>query len=421
MKTSIKNTVLIAGMLITSAAVSAKETKLEVWTFHSSHQEFYEEMQNRWNENNPDNTIKLFVSNLPFQEVHNKLQVAVQSGRGGPDIADIEISKFPNFLRGKPAFHPMNEYIEPIKDDLVMSRFNIYGKDGNYYGVGFHVGATVTYYNMEIMDKAGVNPDDIKTWDDYWLAAKTVYEKTNIPMTAVETSDPFTTWGMLNQAGADLLNNEGMPNLDDPKAIAIYENLQQLIKDKVVSIAPGGFYHAEEFYGSMNNGQVASITMPLWYMGRFTDFMPDLKGKIKIYKMPMTEGSDIESVGLGGTGTVVFASSKRKQIAAEFLNYAKLSEEGNIAIWELLGFDPVRQSVWKSEALNKPTKMDEYFVNSPIGVLNELSPTKISSINVSEHLPEVITEVRTNLYFNIYEELKPVEESAKASQKAVGN
>ncbi len=416
-----KNIALIAGTISIAASALAKETKLEIWTFHASHQEFYEEMQNRWNDNNPDNKIKVSISTLPFQEVHNKLQVAAQSGRGGPDIADIEISKFPNFLRGKVAFYPMNEYIEPIKDDLVMSRFNIYGKDGNYYGIGFHVGATVTYYNMEIMDKAGINPDNIKTWDDYWAAAKTVYEKTNIPMTAVETSDPFTTWGMLNQAGADLLDDEGMPNINDPKAIAIYKNLQQLVKDNIISIAPGGFYHAEEFYGAMNNGQFASITMPLWYMGRFTDFMPDLKGKIKIYKMPIFEGSDIESVGLGGTGTVVFASSKRKEIAAEFLSYAKLSEEGNIAIWELLGFDPVRQSVWSSDALKKPTKMDEYFINSPIDVLNELPPSKISSLNVSAYLPAVITEVRTNLYFNIYEEQKSVEESVKKSQKAVGN
>lgn len=28
------------------------------------------------------------------------------------------------------------------------------------------------YYNMEMMNKAGVDPDDIKTWEDYREAGK---------------------------------------------------------------------------------------------------------------------------------------------------------------------------------------------------------------------------------------------------------
>lgn len=30
------------------------------------------------------------------------------------------------------------------------------------------------FYNKEVMDKAGVNPDEVRTWDDFYEAAKKV-------------------------------------------------------------------------------------------------------------------------------------------------------------------------------------------------------------------------------------------------------
>lgn len=57
--------------------------------------------------------------------------------------------------------------------------------EGNYYGVDFHPGA-VAYYNMDIMNEAGIDPADIVAWDDYVEAGKTVLEKTGTPMCAVE-------------------------------------------------------------------------------------------------------------------------------------------------------------------------------------------------------------------------------------------
>ena len=71
----------------------------------------------------------------------------------------------------------------------------------------------------------------------------------------------------------------------------------------------------------MNDGGAASVWMPLWYMGRFTDYMPDLKGKMAIRPMPVFDGSvngiksKYLSTGMGGTGTAVTMKSKNLQLA----------------------------------------------------------------------------------------------------------
>ena len=97
----------------------AKATKVEFWTFQQLHAEFYTEMVKRWNAANPDKTIELVANVSPYDDVHNKLLVALQSGSGAPDFADIEISKFPNYIKGEPQLVPLNDIIEPELNNLV--------------------------------------------------------------------------------------------------------------------------------------------------------------------------------------------------------------------------------------------------------------------------------------------------------------
>ena len=73
---------------------------IEFWTFQDLHVEFYEKMAEKWNQEHPDRPIHLVTTVYPFDDMHNKLLIALQSGVGAPDIADIEIGKYANFLKG---------------------------------------------------------------------------------------------------------------------------------------------------------------------------------------------------------------------------------------------------------------------------------------------------------------------------------
>src|SRR5690625_3566939 len=137
-------------------------TELTLWVFAAQHVDFYKDASERWNEENSDQPIQLTVETYPYDQMHNNVLLALQSGKGAPDIVDIEIGRFPNFLEGEPQLLPMNEYVEHIIDDYVESRFDIYSKDGDYYGMPTHVGASVMYYNKDILEEAGVDVDDIK-------------------------------------------------------------------------------------------------------------------------------------------------------------------------------------------------------------------------------------------------------------------
>lgn len=395
-------------------------TEIELWTFNELHGKYYESMVKKWNELHQDKKIKLVISVLPYDDLHNKLLVALQSGKGAPDISDIEISKFANFLKGKPQLLPLNDVVDPEKSNVVQSRLDIYSKDGKVYGIDFHVGASVIYYNKEILDKAGVNPDDIKTWEDYKKAGKQVLEKTGVPMTTLETSDQWSIWPQVAQleGPVDFIDENGEVNLSDPQIVNVLKYEQDLINEGIAVAAPGNGHHKEEYYGFMNNGGAASVWMPMWYMGRFVDYMPDLKGKIVIKPMPAWKEGSPRSAGMGGTGTAVTNQSKHPELAKEFLAYAKLSKEGNIEIWKQLGFDPIRSDVWDSPELREANKFTEYFGDNIFDVLLEIKD-EIEGVHITEKTPQISDALKTTILYRTLVEKEDPEKVLKEAEKEI--
>ncbi|MFP3359398.1 extracellular solute-binding protein, partial [Planococcus sp. SIMBA_143] len=127
--------------------------------------------------------------------------------------------------------------------------------DGNYYGIPTHVGATVMYYNTEIMDQAGVDIDAIKTWDDYVEAGKQVVENTDSVMWNVGTTDFLMDfWPMVSQRKSDFFDGNGDVTLDNETNVETLQFLHDVIyEEEIAELTPGAMNQSEEFYGYMND------------------------------------------------------------------------------------------------------------------------------------------------------------------------
>jgi arabinosaccharide transport system substrate-binding protein len=376
--------------------------KMTLWVFNALHANFYEDRLAAWNKEFPDKAIELTTEEYPNLEMHEKLLLSLQTGVGAPDIVDININYFSNFLKGTPQLVELNRVVDPVRDKFVQSRFDIYTKDGKVYGLPTHVGATVVYYNKEITDKAGVNVNDIKTWDDFIAAGKKVQTAAGVPMTSFEVLDQRPFWPMIVQRGGDYLDKDGKVILDSAINIKTLEAMLEMeTKHKIAIPMPGGATNREEFWPFMNEGGQAALIMPMWYMSRFLSYMPDLEGKIIVRPMPIWEKGDMRSAGMGGTGTAVTKQSKYIDRAVEFLAYAKLTKESNIKLWTILRFDPPRWDVWDSPELQQP---DPYFGNEVIfKTLLEIKDEIVSSNN--KELSSAAQDlVRSHVMFKVLQE-----------------
>ena len=405
-----------AGESEGAATAPAGAQELTFWTFQAAHQKFMEDAAARWNETYPDRPIDFKAETLGYDDMHNNLMISLQTGTGAPDLADIEISMYANFITGDESsipLVPLNDVIEPDKENLIMGRFDNYANHGNYYGVDYHVGATCLMYNKEIFEQAGVDIKSIETWDDFKAAGKTIKEKTGKYIMACETTEHWTYYPLITEKGSDFFDPaSGDVTLDNQANIDTLQWLLDGLNEGIFVEMPGGYCHSEEWYAYMNEGNVASIGIPLWYLNRFTDYMPDLKGKMSVRTLPVWEKGGKNSAGLGGTGTSVTNQAKDVQLAKDFLYFAKISREGAIRTWTELGFDPIRKDIYDDPQMTAPNRFTDYFGDEIYDVMDDTADA-ITALSTSNPLyPEALTRVQKTVMFNVLSEKSQTPEEA---------
>ena len=396
-------------------------TEIRFWTFQELHVEFFTEMARQWNRENPDRPIKLVPTVYPYEDLHTNLSRTLMSGAGAPDLVDIEFGKFPNFMKGDIKLLPLNDIVEPELNNIVKARVDIYSKNGNYYGICYHVGAAMVFYNKALCEAAGIDYTKIKTWDDYYNAAKKF--KAVFPnkyWNSVESSDIWHMWGQLAELGSDFTDADGNITINTPEMKQVLEYNRRMVREGLAIVAPGTYHHAEEFYWVMDRGDIASVSMPFWYLDRFTNYMPDLAGKMVTAPLPVWEAGEKRSVGQGGTGTSVTKQADDPELTKAFLAFCKLSKEGGIQEWKMCGFDPIRTEVWSMEDVTHDPENTfvKFYVNNPFDTLLQIKD-EIVAVNNNETLPGVLDEMKAVVLQKAYETDEPIADILKEAQATV--
>jgi len=280
-------------------------------------------------------------------------------------------------------------------DYIIRSRVDMYSRDGIFYGVCAHVGAAVHFYNTAILEEAGIDYRDIITWDDFREAGERVLEVVGVPMVTFEATDTFGLHVKLAQLGSDFLTEDNEYNINTPEMIHVLTWSQDMIRDGLAIVAPGGFHHAEEYYGFMNAGGAASIGMPQWYLQRFRSYMPDLHGQIRLAPSPVWEVGQQRSLGLGGTGHSVTNQTEHPDLVKDFLAFSKLTPRGSAYFWTWMGTDPIFKEIWRDESVVRAENaFTDYFGIDLFDVLIEIED-EIPAPILTDRYPSVVDMMRT--------------------------
>ena len=400
-------------------------TTLNVWTFIENHQDFYTDMAEKWNEENPDRKVKLVLSNMAYDDMHNKLSLALESGEGAPDVVDIELGKFPAFMTGNIGLKDLTDAIEPYKDNVVESRLDLYSKDGKYYGLPTHVGTTVAFYNTEELEAAGIDYTTIKTWDDFKEAGIKYHEATGKTFAAAETTAQWTLNLMLAQKGGSYLKEDGSLDVNNDKMVEVLQCMKDMQDAGALATIAGGQPDNEEAYPLYNSGDVAAAIMPFWQTSRYTSYMTDLSGKVAIAAPPVFGDNDaVKTIGGGGTGTAVVASSENADLAADVFAFIKLSDEANVEVWNVLGFDPVNTEVWTQTDIteNPDNQYVKYFNTKPFDALLEVQDSiGLLDCYTDEKMPSINNVFTTQTLNDIFESDVDVKEALDEAQDTLEN
>jgi arabinosaccharide transport system substrate-binding protein len=370
MSRSRRGLAVAAGLLLATAATvgapaaAQTPTDLSLWVFVDLHGQFMVKQSEAWNAANPDRPINLTYENIDYNQMHDNLLAAFLAGSGAPDLVDIEIGKFARFVKTEDNVHllDLTDVVAPYLPDLVATRMAPYQAYGKQLGIDYHLGAYLMYYNKALLDQAGIDPDTIKTWDDYVAAGKKFKEAfPDKAWTAIESRSIFSGYGMMYTKGGNVYDASGNLVLNSEANAEALQFMADLKNVEGIAIeATAGDINSAEFQAEFTNGNIASIWMPQWYMTRFPTNMAALCGSMIVRPMPLWEEGGYTTTMGGGTGTAVTdqIAPEKADLAKEFLAFAKLTYDAQKALYTDLGFDPYRPDVYEDAALLQP---DECF------------------------------------------------------------
>lgn len=354
-----------AAPATTGGAAPATETvKLELWTFVNTHARWFREMADKYKQEvNPN--FELNVSEIAYGDMHDKLQIALQSGGvGAPDMSDIEQGRFGGFLRGgDPGLIDLKDWLNEggYADQLVQARQALYSYQGRVYGIEHALTPVVLYYRADIWEAAGIDMAQIETWDDFIAVAKQV---SNDDVKAIPFEDHSA---LLRQRSSDWFDAEGNVALDSAISIETMEQILAWRDAYGIADAPtGGNWFNNDWYAAVKEGKWLSHIGADWYAGFFKDNAPELSGKWKAIALPAWEKGGVRTSCWGGTGNCIVKTSPHVEEAWKFQQFSMLSKEGNVRRYELTNLFPPFIPAMDDPRLHKP---DEYFSGQDLGGL----------------------------------------------------
>ncbi len=355
-------------------------------------------------EAHPDVTIN--IRQFQFDQMHDKLLAALASGRGAPDIADVEIARFSQFLKGdRVPFVQLDDLIgAEIENVYKPAATDPWSWDGKIYGLGNELNAVVLTYRKDLLDAAGVTTP-FETWDQVIEAGKKITAGGETKTFALHDI-AFGDWFQMSQhAGTSLFDADGAYQGDNPLSVEAMQFLYDLVyTHQIAGIAPADAqndWFGPAYWAAFQAEQFTMLWGPPWHLGNLQNSVPDQSGKWAVQKLPTGLGDSKATANFGGTGQMITEQSEKQEIAWDYLKAGNLTAEGNLNDFTLRTVYPAYIPTYERPELQEPSA---YFGGAQIGQVYASVAPELPPFNQSPYffdateamIRTVITPVMTD-------------------------
>jgi multiple sugar transport system substrate-binding protein len=335
-----------------STQLSAEELRFTVWTGSDAHLKVLNGIAESFKQRHPDVTVRF--ETIPAADYTQKLTFQLAGGNP-PDLGWMMEDAAPTFEAAGvlvdvgPVLRETESY---DYGDFSGAAMGLWVDGDKVYGVPFSTSPFMIFYNKAMFDKAGLE-------DPLVLSAKGEWDMEKFREVSKKLTEANGTWGFefkdgqgydsrimhalmppIRAYGGDAWAN-GECGFDKPEAVAAVQQLHDMVfKDK--SIVPPG-EQGDYFSGAsaMTINQISRASK-----------MPEAGFDWGIAPLPTGPGG--ESPVIGQAAIVVFAQSKQKEVATEFL--AHMTNKENVAILAQF-FPPARKTVLESDPFTQSNSL----------------------------------------------------------------
>jgi ABC-type glycerol-3-phosphate transport system substrate-binding protein len=284
-------------------------------------------------ERHPDINVRINATGTNMQ---SRFLLSLVAGVGAPDISQLEFFDAPKF-------HPsgrmmdLTEVAKKYEKSFSPAFWANCVHEGRIYAIPWDMGPCAVFYKRDIFERYAIDPEAIKTWDDYIEAGKTILEASDgqTHMMGATVSDYFAYFEILiQQTGGGVFDTKGRINVNSAENIRALEVLRALLDSGVV--APIAFF-SPECLASFKNKALATYPTAVWFGGTIKDNAKSTAGNWGVFRLPAIDPGGLRTSNLGGSVLVIPEQGENKEAAWTFVEHALCTKEGQLA--QFKGFD----------------------------------------------------------------------------------
>lgn len=373
--------------LATAAAmafsVPASAEDLIMWERSGGNAGMVDRLVEMWNEKNPDRKIQLTY--IPHAEMVAKLAQAIASG-DVPDLMGLDLIYGPQFE----AAGQLVDITDYFKDDPTLKtaspgHMTVATYDGRLYGVPLYADVSALFYNKDLFEQAGLDPNkpptslaEIREYADKITALGGDVKGYFLPGSCAGCNI-FTVGPLMWASGATI-----EPNADGEPLVG--DGVKQVLQWARDMIAAGNVHddaraeNGETFHLRFGSGKLGMMGTGNFNITLAREQNPDMEFGIAL--LPGVEPGSAASF-IGGDLVTIPKGSKRVEDAVDFMKfilsdevqvegYAKLlnlTTRSDMTDNEYFNAEPLVQDVAKALSVGRTPYTLTFFeqINSPQG------------------------------------------------------
>lgn len=326
--------------------------------------------------------VNVIVEDIGTGEVYDRLLARLSTKTGLPDVVTMEgervgtyASKFPEGFADLTDLVNEEEFLSvKIAEVKHNDKIIAFPWDGAPAGL---------FYRHDLFEKAGIDPEEIKTWDDYIKEGKKL-EEYDVKMMSIPVTTNVTFLGMLyEQMGTYFFDEDGNSNLNNDKGIKATETLKKLYDEGMIMDNKGW----DGLVTATRDGKVATVPTAVWWAGTLMDEFEEGAGNWRVMPLPaIEEGLDFNAVE-GGSNILIPEDAPNRDAAIEFAKFAMTDVPTQIYMFETYGLYPSYTKAYDEPVFDNEL---EYFGGQKVWRFFADHSENIPEIEYSENFSEAV-------------------------------
>ncbi|MBI4313236.1 MAG: extracellular solute-binding protein [Candidatus Omnitrophica bacterium] len=380
-----KAVLIVACSIFPASLCAAEGVTLDFWEL-SAGEDVMRALLDKFESQNPG--IRVNLQQLSWDYGLDKVITSVAAGNA-PDVCDLGTDWLPKFSSTGVLLDITDEMV-PLKEHYLLWEPVTYR--GRIYGAPWLAGTRILFYNRDLFDKAGLDPDKPpKTWAELKDAAARIQGmEPGIYGFGIFVGEPYAPWQQFLPFGwgngADVLSADMTRcTLDDPAMIEAMEYYKSLKPHSIVERQP-------EVNQLFANGKIGIQISGAWNFALIPRMNPTLNFGVGLLPKPAHNRGTPASFA-GGQDLVVFKSSKHPREAIQLIKFLMAEENAMEIVRSQRNVVPAAKAAMRNEYYQSHPEQKIFFEQVTHAVA---PPNHPKWVEMQEHVTRAIEEVILN-------------------------